>query len=386
VPAVFEEIFFQVYLPARAMPEGGYPVAIVGHGLGNSRFDVPTAMIPGLVGSGMAVIAINAVGHGFGPEGTLEITTRNGETIVLPAGGRQLDLNGNGQIEFLEGAVFNLPQLPVFIRDSLRQTALDLMQLTRAIRMGMDLDADGRPDLSRDRISYFGLSLGGFYGSLLHAIEPDIPSAVLNVAGGNAARPGTLSPSLRQLFRGYLAARSPMLLNAGTDFDPDLPLRYEPVRIVSVPGAIAIQETLERLEWIETPGMPLAFAPHFRSSPLAGMPYKRTLFQFAVGDRTVVNPSNVDLLRAANTWDTAVMYRADLARLQFQSLPADPHTFTARIDVSAALPLAIVAQVQAAEFLLGTEHRVPAVPSLVQPLFQPATHMLERLNFTPPAP
>jgi hypothetical protein len=362
------------------MPAGGYPVVIVGHGLGNSRFDVPTAMIPGFVGSGMAVIAINAVGHGFGPEGNLEIVLRSGETIVQPAGGRQADLNGNGQIEPLEGAVINLPQMPIFLRDTLRQTALDLMQLTRAIRMGMDLNADGTPDLSRDRVFYFGMSLGGYYGSLLHAIEPDIPSAVLNVAGGSATRAATFSPSLRPLVQGFLGARTPMLLNAGTNFNAELPLRYEPVRIVSTPGAIAIQEVLERLEWIENPGMPAAFAPHFRASPLAGAPYKRTLFQFAVGDQVVVNPANVDLLRAANMWDTAVMYRADLARVQFPGLPADPHSFTARVDNTAALPIALVAQGQAAEFLLGTTHTVPAVPAIMQPLFQPATHMLERLN------
>jgi hypothetical protein len=94
-----------------------------------------------------------------------------------------------------------------------------------------------------------------------------------------------------------------------------------------------------------------------------------------------VNPSNVDLLRAANGWDTAVMYRADLARQQFPSLPANPHSFIASIDNVAALPIALVAQGQAAEFLLGSGHSVPAVSSALQPFFQPATHMLERLNF-----
>src|SRR5262249_1444167 len=42
--------------------------------------------------------------------------------------------------------------------------------------------------------------------------------------------------------------------------------------INTVPGAIAIQEVLENREWAQISGEPLAYAPHLRKDPLAGVP------------------------------------------------------------------------------------------------------------------
>ena len=51
------------------------------------------------------------------------------------------------------------------------------MQLVRVIEVGMDVDGDGSADLDPNRISYFGNSAGGMYGSMLLALEPSIYAA-----------------------------------------------------------------------------------------------------------------------------------------------------------------------------------------------------------------
>ena len=59
---------FHALLPATPKPSSGYPVVIYGHGLGDSQYGGPSAVAPVMVSSGFAMISINAVGHGYGPE------------------------------------------------------------------------------------------------------------------------------------------------------------------------------------------------------------------------------------------------------------------------------------------------------------------------------
>ncbi|HET6573075.1 MAG TPA: Ig-like domain-containing protein, partial [Fimbriiglobus sp.] len=74
-PAVqgVNEVFFNLYLPSGPRPAGGWPVAIFGHGLGGSRQGGgpgggdSLAVAASLAERGIATIAINVVGHGFGP-------------------------------------------------------------------------------------------------------------------------------------------------------------------------------------------------------------------------------------------------------------------------------------------------------------------------------
>jgi hypothetical protein len=385
LPQQLEELPFQVYLPARAAPPGGYPVVIAGHGITDSRFGMPTGLIPGLVGAGNAVIAINAVGHGFGPESTIELTDRTGASLILPAGGRGADLDGDGRIDSAEGAVVLAPGAPYLARDALRQTAVDLMQLTRAIRMGMDLDGDGTTDLSRENIAYVGHSLGAMYGTLFHAIEPDVRSAVLNAGAGTAVETVRFSPSLQRFLLFYLGTRTPPLLNAPPGFRENYPLRYQPVVVNGLPGAIAIQDALDRLEWIEMPGAPAAYATHLYSSTLPGVPIKRALFQFAWGDMTTVNPANLMLLRHANLWPASSVFRSDRARAVSADLPRDPHTFLVNLLNVSGAPIALAAQEQAVRFLAGSDTLFDPNPNLrgiygVE-LFEPASLQLENLNF-----
>ncbi len=219
LPAESEDIFFHVWLPSAPPPPGGYPVILAGHGLGDSRFGMPAALALGVAARGFAVVAMNAVGHGSGPLGRFVITDAAGNQFDLPAPGRGIDFDENGGIDASEGCVVLAPGAPIGIRDCLRQTALDYVQMVRAVRQGMDLDGDGAPDLDGSRLAYIGQSLGGFYGSLLTAIDPDLPVSILNAAGGSAAEVSRWSPVLRLVLQIYLAIRQPTLLNRGFGFE-----------------------------------------------------------------------------------------------------------------------------------------------------------------------
>ena len=57
-------------------PAGGWPVAIFGHGFTDSKNGAPWAVASlARAHAGIATIAINVVGHGFGPLGTYTVAT-----------------------------------------------------------------------------------------------------------------------------------------------------------------------------------------------------------------------------------------------------------------------------------------------------------------------
>src|SRR5262249_32804805 len=79
VPAVpgWTEIYFILFLPAGPEPPGGWPVVIAGHGVGGAgknMGNVPFSVAATFAEHGLATIAINAVGYGGGPLGTLTVT------------------------------------------------------------------------------------------------------------------------------------------------------------------------------------------------------------------------------------------------------------------------------------------------------------------------
>jgi uncharacterized protein (TIGR03437 family) len=366
------EIFFHALLPRSPMPGTGYPVVIFGHAFSESRFTSPTVVANTFAKAGFATVVINAVGHGFGPQGQLILTGLSGST-TLPAGGRGLDLNGDGTIGNREGCILFTP--PLALRDCMRQTALDLAQLTRAIRAGIDVDGDGRPDLDGSKIYYAALSFGSMYGTVFSAIEPAVRVAALNVGGATVVDIARWGETFRDDAAGFLRSRTPSLLNAGGDFNDDYVLPDQPAHIVSVPGAIDIQNYFERLEWLQATGDPLSYAPHLRSSPLPGEGAKRVLWQFARLDRTVPNPANTNLIRAAAMADTAVLYRHDLARAAVPLLTDNPHAFLVDITNPAGIAIAGAAQSQIASFLSSDGAQISdanaSLPSLVpHDLFQ----------------
>jgi hypothetical protein len=72
LPAVqaTNEIFFNLVLPAGPKPPKGWPVAIFGHGFTDNKNNSPLVVAATMAAHGIATIAINVVGHGFGGKGT----------------------------------------------------------------------------------------------------------------------------------------------------------------------------------------------------------------------------------------------------------------------------------------------------------------------------
>ena len=248
------------------------------------------------------------------------------------------------------------------------------MQLVRVIQVGMDVDGDGQHDLNPSRIFYFGQSFGANYGTVFLAVDPSVRAGVLTVAGDPLANRqwGAGRAALGNL----LDSRQPSLVNSpgittldGRAVGPPLfhenvPLRngvpvtvsladgttqviQSPV-INNVPGAMAIQELLENMEWVSQAGSPVGYAAHLRRAPLPGVPAKSVIFQFAKGDLGAANPNTTAILRAGDLADRTLYYRHDLARTEIPSLPLNAHMFMVSIGVAAFRDIALGAQAQIA--------------------------------------
>src|SRR5262245_12825858 len=349
------ELYFNLFLPAGPAPAGGWPVVIAGHGNGGNKNagNAPIRIAAKLAQHGLATIEINAVGHGGGKDGTLTVTKKDGTTVTLPAGGRGVDTNGDGKINtfpFGEGFLTAMkgPNAIVFDRDGLRQTVVDLMQLVREIQVGIDVDADSVSDLDPNRIYYFGNSMGGIYGTALAALDPAVGAAVLGGTGGpiENARLQAQGP-LRGLLGQLLAVRTPSLvnlspgqtdpINAGNTqfpFSENLPPCNQPPLVNSVPGAIPIQDEIDRIEWAMQSSDPVAYAPHLRKAPLAGIPEKRVLFTLAQGDPVVRNTTTGNVLRAGDLADRTMYFLGLDAYAANHKSPSPPdlHEYLFRLN------------------------------------------------------
>jgi hypothetical protein len=378
------EIYFNLVLPSGPKPEGGWPVAIFTHGAGwsnNLSFNIAAAM----AARGIATIAINAVGSGFGSLSTLTVNQNGGQSVTLAAGGRGIDQNGDHIIESTEGLSTALPRTILFLTDGVRQTVADLLQLVRVIEVGVDVDGDGLPDLDASHIYFVGWSLGGNCGTVLLSVEPSVSVGVLNAPSAPLLENRRLSPPNRSALGQLLAARMPSLINApgitslagvtvtAPYFNENMPLRnslplavhltdgtsqeiQSPV-INRLAGAMEIQAVVENAEWVGQPGSPVAYAPHLRKDPLAGMPVKLVIYQFAKTDQNAPNPNTTAILGAGDLADRATFYRHDLAFAENPRLLRNPHRFMVGIHPEFA-EIARGAQEQIAVFLASDGHAI----------------------------
>ena len=345
-------LYFNLFLPASPAPAGGWPVAIFGHGFGDNKNSSPFVVAGSMARRGIATIAINVVGHGGGPLGTLIVNRTAGSPVVLPAGGREIDQDGNGQFNGTEGVNAAPPQTLIGSRDGLRQTVIDLMQLVREIEVGMDVDGDGTADLNANKISYFGQSFGGIYGVKFLAVEPHVKVGVPNVAGGSIIEVARLG-GFRPLVVGSLASRTPALTLLLGSFNENIPLRNLPPVVDTTAGPI--QEVIDNTEWATQSGNPAAYAVHLRAQPLSGVPAKSVILQFARGDQTVPNPTTSAIIRAGELADRTTLFRNDLAFASDSTFPKNPHTFLTRIPglttSAGAATVALQGQDQIAQFI-----------------------------------
>ena len=196
-PTGTQTVYFNVYLPAGTPPPGGWPVAIHGTGSGGHKNLQMGGTTSQFAARGVALIAINIAGHGYGPLSTLTVARTDGPALTFPAGGRATDQSGDGAIGLDEGFLATGARGSRDLYDGYAQTAADLMQLVRVIQAGVDVDGDGAPDLDASRISYWGWSIGSNYGIGFVAATPEVTAAAFESIGGPALEHRRLSPVAR---------------------------------------------------------------------------------------------------------------------------------------------------------------------------------------------
>jgi len=305
---------FVAILPAGPAPAGGWPVTVFGHGFTRTDTDLFLAASQNAL-RGVATIATDVVGHGYGPRSTWNVTTAGVTTTVL-AHARGIDQDGNGVITSTEG-VATLPQpaplAQINSRDGLRQTVADVSTLVRAVAKTATLA--GSP-LRPVGVTYYGQSFGGIYGSMLGGVDRSITAFGLNVPGGPISEIARLSPAFRPLVTQSLGFAQPPLLNGGdAGFTESMPLAGEPPVTNPAPGALPIQQFLAEGTWINRSGSPETYAPL--------LPKDRTLIQVAFGDQTVPNPTASTLIRAGDLAQRTSLYRND----KTANATMNPHGF-----------------------------------------------------------
>ena len=70
-------------------------------------------------------------------------------------------------------------------------------------------------------------------------------------------------------------------------FNENIPLRNLPPVSNTVTGAMAIQQVLERAEWVQQSGNPVSYAPYITLRPLPGNVAKPVIVQVAKGAQAV---------------------------------------------------------------------------------------------------
>ncbi len=267
-------------LPAAPPPATGYPVVIYGHGLGASRDQMLSFAEP-LTSHGFAVVGIDMFGHGSRYDPT---DTHNNLADYIPGfTGDPTLRDGFGDhtglvttLDFFEGFL-NVAA----VRDSIRQSALDLARLSALLRTpGLDLTALAGPGtqapvLDTSHLAYIGESFGTVVGTLFAAIEPAIDLYVLDVPGG-----------------GILDLLLPSSAEIGSLALPFVDTIYEPKQAIDrwSPLIALMQAVIDG-------GDPLSYAPHVLADHFPGVGDRSVVCIEVVGDQVLSNRGTEALAR-----------------------------------------------------------------------------------------
>jgi len=210
-----ERVPFTIFLPRGDLSD--LPLALFQHGLGAERSNA-LAFADALCADGYAVLAMDIPWHGMrNPAAAADLDVSNRFTGEMTPDGFG-DVRGLSVVIDFVGITDDGGELaafhPNYMRDTLRQAAVDLMSFIRLARDGdwAELRA-ADPGLamlgfSSEPIALIGYSLGGIIATQLAAIEPEIGVAVLSVTGGSILQLVSEGPIYN---RGYLPILLPKL-------------------------------------------------------------------------------------------------------------------------------------------------------------------------------
>jgi hypothetical protein len=356
-PAVqgYASIYFTLYLPSGDKPSGGWPIMLAGGGASGNQHVSTTIFASKMASHGIATIGISHVGQGFGPLGRLKVTRTDTTVLDIPGPGRGADQNGDNIYSPLEGSEAAEPRTwTISLRDSHRQTVIDLMQLVRVIEVGMDVDGDSSTDIDATRIYFQGASAGTMFGASFVALETSIAVAAFVSPPGLVPEHVRWQPIRRSVIGRALQLRVPTLVTgpgitsidgvavAAPHFDENKPLRDQPIVINTVAGATDIQQALEFAEMVADPGIgAVSWAKYLRAAPLPGSYPKAILYQMAKGDQQAPNPGTSMIIREGNLADRTTLYRHDVAFAFDPTIPKNPHLFAGQPTSSNATVRAI---------------------------------------------
>jgi dienelactone hydrolase len=175
-----EAISVLSFVPAAAMPAGGYPVVVFQHALGQSR-TTAFAIAGRLAAAGFATVAIDAVGHDSRAVRVSNNAAIGCADVDTPPMCSRPDC-GPSPVDFPQCyAPFLSPNLGA-TRDGIRQTVIDNLRLIAALK-ACSTTACGSLKVDPAKVLYLGQSLGGIVGTMTAAVSPDIKATVLNVPG-----------------------------------------------------------------------------------------------------------------------------------------------------------------------------------------------------------
>ncbi len=291
-------------LPAAPPPPEGHPVVIYGHGLGAGR-DQLLAFAEPLTSQGYALVGIDMSGHG-----SRHTDVDAGSNLAASKPGFTGDpmlRDGFGDItglattfDFFEGFL-NVSA----VRDSIRQSALDLSRLVQLLRQpGLDLSPLGAgAALDARRIAYLGESFGTVVGTVFAAIEPEVALYVLDVPGGGIL--DLLLPTSAEI--GSLAL--PIISSI---YNPTAPLdRFSPV--------------IGLMQAVIDGADPLTYAPHVLRDRLSiggqPLPPRSVVALEVVGDQVLSN-RGTDALAQALRLDVLAPHLEPPAGLRSIASPA----------------------------------------------------------------
>ncbi len=265
---------------------GPAPVVIFMHGHSGSKLDSLLGMGP-FARAGLATIGMDAVSHGLSlnADDRLLVTELVGSAGIAPLAnvmigdGRGIDQNGDGLID--SGADYFTGYV-THTRDTVRQTAIDLMQMVRTLRSfdgerrwAFDVNRDGVNDLAGDfngdgvvdlggpnvPIYVAGASLGGILSSLMGGIEPEIDAIAPILPGGYLSEIGTRSdlgqvqnPLVLRMMGPLMlvhpnAAGKPALFQMVPDVVKKVEKEIVELPAPLLPGSLAVVRNLKTKEW-----------------------------------------------------------------------------------------------------------------------------------------